>query len=420
MHQQTVTESGLRILTDHMPHTQSVSISFYVGAGSRYEGPEEAGISHFVEHLCFKGTRKRPTAKEISEAIEGIGGLINAATDRELTTYWCKVPARHFGLALDLLADVVQNAVFDPVEVEKERQVILEELSMTYDIPSYRVDLLIDEVMWPDHPLGRDVGGTRESVQGITRDMLYDYFQKQYTAPNLVVSIAGNVTHKEAVDALSTHFNERSSHQPDPWIPMEDVQSAPILRVERRKSEQAHICIAVKGFSSTHPDRYAMDLLNTVLGEGMSSRLFLELREKQGLAYDVHTTSTHLKDCGSLITYAGVDPKNAKQAISQILQEMHKIKDGVPEDELHKAKEFLKGRLVLRMEDSRSVAAWLGAQELLHNNILTVEDVVTHVDAVTPEDVRRVANSLMVTEKLSMALVGPVRGEKGFQNRLAV
>ncbi|MBI2855906.1 MAG: insulinase family protein [Chloroflexi bacterium] len=420
MYQKTVTKSGLRILTAQMPHTQSVSICFYVGAGSRYETLEEAGISHFVEHLCFKGTRSRPTAKEISEAIEGVGGMANAATDRELTTYWCKVPSRHFRLALDVLVDVLQNALFDPVEVEKERQVILEELSMTYDIPSYRADLLIDEVMWPDHPLGRDVGGTKESVQGITREMLCDYLQRQYTAPNLVVSIAGNVSHQEAVDALSGYFPDGSSYEPHSWIPVEDGQSAPMMKIERRKTEQAHICIAVKGLSSSHPDRYAMDLLNTVLGEGMSSRLFLELREKQGLAYDIHTTATHLRDCGSLITYAGVEPKNAKRAIYSILQEMHRMKDGVPEAELHKAKEFIKGRLILRMEDSRSMAAWLGAQELLQSRILSLEDVVSQVNAVTPEDVQRVAKNLMVTEKLNMALVGPYRSEKGFQDCLAV
>jgi predicted Zn-dependent peptidase len=419
-HKKTVTSNGLRILTTHMPHTQSASIVFYVGAGSRYETTEEAGISHFVEHMCFKGTRQRPTSKEISEAIEGVGGVLNAATDRELTTYYCKVPVAHFQLALNVLSDFIRDPLFDPEEVEKERLVILEELSMSYDVPSYRADLLIDEVMWPDQALGRDVGGTRESVLGITRDMLTNYMHRQYTIPNLVVSIAGNIPHEEAAEAVELQFRDWVSHKPGSLFPVEDDQSAPRLSMERRRTEQAHICIALKGLSSTHPDRYALDMLNAVLGEGMSSRLFLELREKQSLVYDVHTSTSHLKDCGSFIAYAGVDPKNAKKAVQSILHELRMIKEGVPEGELHKSKEFLKGRLVLRMEDSRSVAAWLGAQELLLNEVQTVEDVLAKVDAVTTEDVKRVANNLLVTEKLSTAIVGPFRSDKAFQAYLSI
>ncbi|MQF48362.1 insulinase family protein [SAR202 cluster bacterium AC-647-N09_OGT_505m] len=420
MYNKTVTDYGLRILTSHMPHTQSVSIVLYVGTGSRYETSEEAGISHFVEHMCFKGTRRRPTSQEISETIEGLGGVLNAATDRELTSYWCKVPSNHFQLALDVMADIIHEPLLDLVEVEKERRVILEELSMTYDVPSYRADLLIDEVMWPNQPLGRDVGGTRESVTNITKDMLMQYMQRQYTIPNLVVSIAGNIPHEEAVEAVDIHFRNWTSHQPSPWFPAEDGQSAPRMSLERRKTEQAHICIAFKGLSSTHPDRYALDMLNAVLGEGMSSRLFLELREKQSLVYDVHTTTSHLKDCGTFIAYAGVDPKNTRKAIQSILGELNRIKDGVLEEELHKAREYLKGRLVLRMEDSRSVAAWMGAQEILNDQLLTVEQVLARVDAITTEDVQSVANRLLVTEKLSIAIVGPFRSDKQFRECLKI
>ncbi|MDP6493934.1 MAG: pitrilysin family protein [Dehalococcoidia bacterium] len=419
-HKKIVTANGLRILTTHMPHTQSASIVFYVGAGSRYETPEEAGISHFLEHMCFKGTPRRPTAQEISKAIEGVGGVLNAATDRELTTYYCKVPVAHFQVALDVLSDFIKEPLIDPAEVEKERPVILEELSMSYDIPSYRADLLIDEVMWPNQALGRDVGGTRESVSNISRDMLMQYMHRQYAIPNLVVSIAGNIPDEEAAEAVDHHFRDWTNHQPGTWFPVEDDQSAPRMSMERRKTEQAHICIGVKGLSSTDPDRYALDMLNAVLGEGMSSRLFLELREKQSLVYDVHTTTSHLKDCGSFIAYAGVDPKNARKAVGSIIQEFHRIKEGVPEEELHKAREFLKGRLVLRMEDSRSVAAWLGAQELLHNEVQTVEDVLAKVDSVTTDDIQRVAKSLLITEKLNTAIVGPFRSDKAFQARLSI
>ena len=308
-HRKTVTDGGLRILTSRMPHTQSASIVLYVGAGSRYESPEEAGISHFVEHMCFKGTPRYPTAKHISEAIEGVGGVMNASTDRELTSYWCKVPLTHFQEALDVLADMVREPLYEPDEIEKERQVILEELAMTYDVPSYRAELLIDEVMWPDQPLGRDVGGTRDSVAGISRDMMLDYMHRQYTLSNLVVSIAGNIHHDEAIEAVQSRFRDWAGHTPGSWIPADDGQAAPWFGMERRKTEQAHVCIAVKGLSSTHPDRYALDLLSAVLGEGMSSRLFLELRERRGLVYDVHTTVSHLKDCGTFIAYAGDGPQ---------------------------------------------------------------------------------------------------------------
>ena len=418
MHKKTVTDNGLRILTSEMPHTQSASVVVYVGAGSRYEVEEVAGASHFVEHMCFKGTRRRPTSQEISEAIEGVGGVFNAATDRELTSYWCKVPIAHLPLALDVMADIVREPLFDPEEVEKERSVILEELSMTNDIPSYRAELLIDEVMWPNQPLGRDVGGTRESVTGVSREALVEYMHRQYTPSNLVVSVAGNISHDEVVDAVAGHFRGWTSHASDPWFPAEDDQSAPAMKLENRKTEQAHICIALKGLSSVHPDRYALDLLNTVMGEGMSSRLFLELREKQSLVYDVHTTSTHLRDCGSFSTYAGVDPKNAKRAIDSVLGELNRAREPIPEEELHKAKEFLKGRLVLRMEDSRSVAAWLGAQEILLNDIRTVDEVLARVDAITPEDVQRVARDVLVGDKLNLAVVGPFRSDRSFRSSL--
>lgn len=419
-HRKTVTEDGLRILTSRMPHTQSATIVLYVGAGSRYESPEEAGISHYVEHMCFKGTTRYPTSQEISEAIEGVGGVMNASTDRELTAYWCKVPVTHFHKALDVLADMIREPIYEADEIEKERQVILEELAMTYDVPSYRAEMLIDEVMWPNQPLGRDVGGTRDSVAGITRDMMLDYMGRQYTLPNLVVSIAGNIHHDEAIEAVERRFRGWAGHSPGDWYPADDSQESPSFGMERRKTEQAHLCVALKGLSSSHPDRYALDLLNAILGEGMSSRLFLELRERRGLVYDVHTTVSHLRDCGTFIAYAGMDPKNARTAVQSILEELDRVKSGVPEEELHKAREYLKGRLVLRMEDSRSVATWMGAQEMLTNRVRTVKQVLSAVDSVTTDDVQRVANELLVTEKLSTAIVGPFRSERPFQSRLRI
>ena len=416
----SITEDGLRICTSYMPQTKSVSIAFYVGAGSRYETIEESGISHFVEHMLFKGTPSHSTPKEISETIEGIGGVMNAATDRELTTYWCKVPATHFDVALDLLTDMIKNSLFDPVEIEKERQVILEELAMTYDNPSFIAELLIDEIMWPNHPLGRDVGGTKESVGAITRPMLIDYFNSQYTCPNIVISIAGDLHHDEAVSTLSNHFKDWKKGKPRKWTSMEESQEYPRFKITQKKTEQAQICVGLKGLPSDHKDRYGLSLLSTILGDGMSSRLFVELREKQGIAYDVHTTVSHLMDCGSLITYAGVDPVNTSAAIDGILAEMRKMKRGIPDDEINKAKEFLKGRLILRLEDSRSMAAWIGAQELILDQIIPLEEVLKQVNAVTADDLLRIANDLIITEKLSVAVVGRYKPEKAFLKNLTL
>jgi predicted Zn-dependent peptidase len=420
MNQKFTTTNGLRILTNQMPYTRAVSIAFYIGAGSRYESDKEAGISHFVEHMCFKGTHKRPNAKDISEAIEGIGGVMNAATDRELTTYWCKVPDVHFEAALDVMVDIMKNPIFESREIEKERQVILEELAMTKDVPSYSADLLIDEVMWPDNPVGRDVGGSKESVSNISREMLLEYLRSQYTLPNMVISIAGNIDSEKTVNYLVDYFKDWQSHTANSWIPMIDEQSEPRIKIEYRKTEQAHICIGVKGIASSHKDRYSIALLNTILGEGMSSRLFVEVRENQGLAYDVHSSVTHLRDCGSFIVYAGVEPKNTKLAIKCILSELSKVKNGIAKEELKKAKEFLKGRLMLRMEDSRSVSSWYGSQELLSEISLTPEQMIEKVDAIETEDIVKVANDILITSKLNLALVGPFKSDKGFKNLLNI
>ena len=420
MFQITTLDNGLRIVTSSMPHTRSVTISFFVGAGSRYEQPEKAGISHFVEHLCFKGTSRRRSAKEISEAIEGVGGMLNGGTDRELTIYWCKVPRPHFALALDVLVDMLRNSTFDADEVEKERKVIIEELNMVMDSPQQLVDVLIDGVIWPDQALGRDVAGSKETVNGLDQAALVEYLNRQYTPDNTVLSVAGNVEHEEVVEAIRQAMSDWAPGSPSSWIPAENGQSAPRLRVQPRKTEQAHVCVAVQGLSSQHPDRFNLDVLNIVLGEGMSSRLFLEVREKRGLAYDIHSYVSHFRDAGALTVYAGVDPSRAGAAIEAIVTELSRLKDGVPPAEVEKAKELTKGRLLLRMEDTRSVASWIGGQELLNGHIRTVDDVVDIVDAIKTEDLQRVAQELLITDKLNLAVVGPFRSEKRFTELLKI
>jgi len=412
MYQKTTLDNGLRIITSTMPMTRSISVVFFIGTGSRYESAESAGVSHFVEHLLFKGTHKRPTAKDISEAIEGVGGVLNGGTDRELTIYWAKVASTHFDLAFDVLVDMLMNSKYDAEEVEKERKVIIEELNMILDAPHERVDVLIDEVLWPDQPLGRDVAGTKETVNSFTRQDALDYVATHYAPTNTVISIVGNVEHEAVVEKVQRALGGWQAESRVTLIPAQNGQNAPRWRIENRKTEQAHLCLGVRGLSNSHPDRYALDLLNVVLGEGMSSRLFLEIREKRGLAYQVHSYISHFLDSGSAVIYAGVEPKHTERTISAILEELNHLKEGIPEAELTKVKEFSKGRMLLRMEDTRSVASWLGGQELLTGQIRTVDEVVEIIDSITAEDLQRVAKNLFVTEKLNLALVGPFRAEK--------
>jgi len=412
MYQKTVLDNGLRIVTSEMPHTRSACISIFIGAGSRYETSEEAGLSHFVEHLCFKGTEKRPTSKEISEAIDGVGGVLNGGTDKELTVYWVKVARPHYPVALDLLVDMLRHSKFDPVEMENERKVIIEELNMSMDSPQSRVDTLIDEVVWPDQALGRDVAGSKETVNAIDRRMIIGHMSRLYLPANSVIAVAGDIGHGEVVDSIAKAFGDWPVGVAGRWFPVEDSQDAPRLRVEPRKTEQVHLCLAVRGLSNMHPDRFILDLLNVVLGEGMSSRLFLEIRERKGLAYDIHSHVSYFRDSGSLAIYAGVDPKKLELTIEAVLQELIRLRDEqIPEAEVVKAKEMGKGRLMLRMEDTRSVSGWMGGQELLTGRILTVDEVVSIVDAITASDMQRVAKELFLTGKANLALVGPARNK---------
>ena len=415
MFQQTKLDNGLRIITSSMPHTRSVTLGFMVGGGSRYESDEEAGAFHFIEHLCFKGTPGRPTPREISETIEGVGGVMNASTDREITTYWCKVARPHFDIALDLLVDMVCNPLFDANELEKERSVILEELAMSNDHPDARAGLLIDETMWPNQALGRDVGGSHESVSRLNRDAMMRFVTHQYVPSNAVVSVAGNVTHEEVVESFHRYLGNWTTGTPLDWYPAINDQTAPRVRTEYRKSEQAHICLGLQGLSIDDPNRYACDMLSTIFGEGMSSRLFLELREERGLVYEANSGNSHYRDTGSFEIYAAVDPKNATIAIETILVELEKLKSGIPESELTKSKEFAKGRLLLRMEDTRSVALWLGSQALMRKEMLTVDEVVERIDGITTDDLHQMAKELIVPEHMNMAVVGPFRSPAKFE-----
>jgi predicted Zn-dependent peptidase len=406
--------NGLRLITAPMPHTRSVTVSIYVGAGARYETKADAGISHFVEHMCFKGTAKRPTSQEISEAIDGVGGVLNAATDREYTVYYAKVARPHMALALDVLTDLVQSPTFDAVELEEERKVVIEELASVGDSPGQQADMMLDELLWPDQPLGWDIGGTKESVEGITRDMMVDYVRRQYVPSNLVVSVAGNIEQEELLDALGPTLGSLPSGNADAWYPAVEPSAKKRFAMLNKRTEQSHVCMGMHGLPLRHPDRYALDLLSVLFGESMSSRLFMELRERMGLCYDVNSYVTHFLDDGAFGIYAAVDPSNAAKTVEALTTELRRLLTGIPVEELNKARELAKGRMLLRLEDTRAVSGWLGGQEILNGTILSPEDVVASLEAVTVADLHRVVEHLLAPESLHMAIVGPHRSEKRF------
>ena len=403
-----------------MPHTYSVSVYVYIGAGSRYETEAQAGASHFIEHLCFRGTEKRLTSNDISRAVERVGGMLNGSTGKEVTVYSCKVAKPHFPLALDVLSDMLLHSRFDKDDIEKERHIIIEEISMSKDEPGQLAGMHLDELLWPDHPLGRDVAGTNESVGTVTRELMLDYMDSEYCPANTVIAIAGNINHDEAVSEVNKVFGPWENRKTRlNYLPYHELKN-PRLKIENRETEQAHLYLALPGLSIHHPQRFILDLMNIILGEVASSRLFHEIRDKLGLAYDIHSYLDHFQDCGALTVYAGVHPKNLEVSISAILEQLILLKKTVSPEELSDAKELSKGRILLRMEDSRSVAGWVGGQEILNGSILDVEEVVAIIDKVTAEEMCALAKELLIGDRLRLSVVGPVKSADHLEKLLEI
>lgn len=421
MNQRFVLDNGVRVLVNELPHTRSMTLSIYVGVGSRYEEARLGGISHFIEHMLFKGTEKRPTAQHIAVAIEGIGGAFNASTGHEITNYWSKVSYQHFDTALDVLSDMLKRSLFQAEEIEKERRVIIEEINQTFDTPDELLFYDLDELMWLPHPLGRDIAGSVESVGAMTRTQMCDHLAQYYHANNIVVSVAGLIQAEAVVPKIAEALREFRPAEREEYPRFQNGQKAPRWHVRYKKTEQAHVAVSTWSYPRMHPDRFVVSVLSTILGEGMSSRLFQEIREKRGLAYSVSSFGGMLKDCGYLGSYAAVEPKNAAPTLEAMVHEWVRIREeAVPEDELVKAKELIKGHLLLSMEDTHSIGDWYGRQEILGEEMLTVDDVTAAIDTVTAPDIQRVARDLFRTEWLNLAVVGPFRSDGRFVRALAV
>lgn len=421
MYTRTILPNGLRVLTCSMPHVRSATLCFYVGAGSRHEPAGQAGLSHFLEHMVFKGTAAYPTARQISEAIEGVGGMLDASTSPEVTAYWAKVPAEHFPRALGLLTDMLRRPSLEPAEVEKERYVITEELHMLTDSPADWVGELINQALWPGHSLGRDVAGTEESVAAIRRDDLEAFRRGQYVPERMVAVVAGARPPAEVEAAVSAALGDLShTLAPRADTPPQPVQE-PLLLLRPRETEQAHFCLAVPALSYRDPDRYTLLLLDTILGAGMSSRLFQEIREERALAYNIYSTLRQYTDSGAAVVYAGVDPDRIEECLAVVWAQLERLAtEEVPAEELARAKEYNKGRILLRMEDSYGVASWYGAQELLLQRIEEVDEVIAQIEAVQPAGIRRLAASLFRRERLRLALVGPIADDQPLRRALGL
>lgn len=412
--------NGLRIITEEMPHTHSISMGIFTQVGSRYESARLSGVSHFLEHMFFKGTSKR-NAKQISEAIEGVGGALNAYTSYDATVYYAKVANIHFDRAVDTLSDMLLHSLFDGKEIEKERRVIIEEINMSLDQPAEWVHQLLDETLWGDQPLGRDIAGTAETVDGISRDDLLSYKHQHYTYPNTVISLAGSMPSDVMVEAWSKAFEgygEGPRHSPELTLP---PSPGPRLVVLQKETEQANFCLGMPAVSFLDQDRRPLQVVNSVLGGGMSSRLFQEIREERGLAYSVYSYTSEYNDTGKWVIYGGVEVSKVRDAIGAVLEELRKLRDeGITDEELQRVKEQVKGGMLLGLEDTWSVASRNGSHILRYDEVIPVEQVVAEIEAVTQEDVLRVATRLIRPEALNLAVIGPFDEEATFRELITI
>jgi len=408
-----VLDNGLRVLTANLPYAQSVTCMVMLAAGSRYETAETNGIAHFSEHMFFKGTERRPTARQIAGEIDAIGGEFNAFTGKEYTAYYVKCAAEHRDVALDVLVDMLRNSRFDAAEIEREKGVIVEEMNMYFDTPRDYIGGVYEELLYGDQPLGWDIIGRRETVRGADRETFLDYLGHWYRPARMVLGVAGR-TGDDVLERAQELLGDLAPAQTGDPAPAQPFANGRV-KVFTKQSDQAHVCIGVHSYPLEHPDRYVLQLLATVLGGGMSSRLFTEVRERRGLAYYVFGMNHSYTDAGSLYAQAGVDIKRIDEAVGTIASELRKIAaEPVPTEELEKARNFAKGRFVLSLESPQGLILYGMRKEVLERRVPDPEELLAALDAVTVEDVQRVAQDVIAGDRLRLALIGPFEDAQHF------
>lgn len=407
MFRKTSMQNGLRIVTENLPGTKAVTVLVLVGAGGRYETNELRGISHFLEHMFFKGASRYKSTKEVSEAIDSVGGVFNAFTGKEYAGYYVKVAGENLEVAVDVLSDMLVNSKFKQEEIEKERGVILEEYNMYQDTPMYQIGWDFERLIFGDQALGWDQIGTKELINSVGHDDFMDYFGKLYTADNTVIAVVGDVDHGEVADMISSYFAMDADEKAFEWKDVEDIDGGQVS-LREKKTEQAHIAVGFSGLAETHEDHWTLRVLSVLLGGNMSSRMFLGVREAKGLAYYISTSTDNYQDGGAIVTNAGVDLKRIDEAITGVVEEYRKVRDEeIPEAEVAKAKAYLKGKMILNLEDSEEFAHLLAKYELLQGSAKTPEELIKKIDKVKVEDVKRLAGELFKQDALKLAVIGP-------------
>lgn len=418
MFERTALPDGPRVISSRVAGARSVSIAAYVLAGSRLEAADEAGVAHFMEHITFKGTAAYPTTRDISEAIEGVGGSFNAATDRESTVYWVRVPIREAARAMDVLGELIVRPALSPDEIEGERAVIIEEIRGYQDDPAEYAQMLFQTAMFGDGPLGREICGDEAGIRALPEATIRDFWRTTYRPANTVVAVAGDIDHEHAVDLTDRAFGTGNGAVPG-FAPAPTLPAGARVILGKRPSVQAQVVLGLPALHRDHPEAWTLALLNAVLGDGMSSRLFLSVREDRGLAYDISSGLVDYADAGALEVSAGVDPLSLGAALRAIIDELRRLRDEpIPAEELAKAKRYLSGGLELRMDETRHVASWIGGQEALHDRVLTVDEALAAISAVTSEDIQRLAGELFRDDGLRLSAVAPARYLRGIDRHL--
>jgi predicted Zn-dependent peptidase len=417
----TKLKNGLKIITAPIKETKAVTVLFLVGTGSRYEDKKYNGISHFLEHMFFKGTNKRPSTLDISQELDSVGASYNAFTSEEETGFYVRVSSDHFSMALDILVDMLFNSKFDSEEIEREKGVILEEINMYQDVPQRYIFDLTKKLFYGDSPLGRSTAGEKETVKKFNRDDFIKYRTTHYNPENMTIVIAGSKNHIDWVNEVKKYLGDYPKKIENKYSAISPSQSCPKVLLYPKKTDQAHLTIGFPTFKRTDKRHSILKIINNVLGETMSSRLFTQVRERRGLAYYIGTDIWNFRDTGAIVSYAGVDLKRVDQAIRVILEEFKKIKsEKITKIELDRAKENLKGRMYLELEDSMSVASFLGEQELFWNKIDSPEQIINDIFKVTQKEVFDLSQELFQTNKINFTMISPFKDDKKFSELMKV